>query len=98
MKILVTGKNGQLGKSIHKVVTSKKLPYEFVFVGRQELDLSSIDSIKGFFNQNTFDIVINCAAYTDVDNAEDEYELANIVNNLAVEQPLMILLNDFGNE
>ena len=53
MKILVTGKNGQLGKSIHKVVTSKKLPYEFVFVGRQELDLSSIDSIKDFFNQNT---------------------------------------------
>ena len=86
MKILVTGKNGQLGKSIHKVVTNKKLPYEFVFVGRKELDLSNIDSIKGFFNQNTFDIVINCAAYTAVDNAEDEYKLANIVNNLAVEQ------------
>ena len=81
MKILITGKNGQLGKSIHKVFTRKKLPYEFVFVGRQELDLSSIDSIKDFFNQNTFDIVINCAAYTAVDKAEDEYELANIVNN-----------------
>jgi dTDP-4-dehydrorhamnose reductase len=53
MKILITGKNGQLGKSIHKVSTRKKLPYEFVFVGRQELDLSSIDSIKDFFNQNT---------------------------------------------
>ena len=86
MRILVTGQNGQLGKSIHKVVTIKKLLNEFFFVGRQELDLSSIDSIKGFFNQNTFDIVINCAAYTAVDNAEDEYELANIVNNLAVEQ------------
>ena len=54
MRILVTGQNGQLGKSIHKVVTIKKLPNEFFFVGRQELDLSSIDSIKGFFNQNTF--------------------------------------------
>ena len=64
MKILVTGKNGQLGKSIHKVVTSKKIPYEFIFVGRQELDLSNIDSIKGLAESMLLNIDIN----TSIDN------------------------------
>ena len=43
MKILVIGKNGQLGKSIHKSVTNNEQTDEFVFVGREELDLSSHD-------------------------------------------------------
>ena len=84
MKILVTGKNGQLGKSIHKIVTSDKKNSEFVFVGREELDLSSQDSIIDYFNNNSFDIIINCAAYTAVDKAEKEVELANYINHLAI--------------
>ncbi len=68
MKILVIGKNGQLGKSIHKIVTSHEQNSEFVFVGREALDLSSQDSIISYFNNNSFDIIINCAAYTAVDN------------------------------
>jgi dTDP-4-dehydrorhamnose reductase len=86
MKILVTGKNGQLGKSIYKLVVSKPSSHKFIFVGRKELDFFNIDSFEGFFNQNIFDIVINCAAYTAVDRAEDEPDLANIVNNLAVKK------------
>ena len=84
MKILVTGKNGQLGKSIHKIVTSNEKNSEFVFVGREALDLSSQDSIINYFNNNSFDIIINCAAYTAVDKAEKEAGLANYINHLAI--------------
>ena len=84
MKILVTGKNGQLGKSIHKIITSNEKNSEFVFVGREALDLSSQDSIINYFNNNSFDIIINCAAYTAVDKAEKEVELANYINHLAI--------------
>ena len=86
MKILVTGKNGQLGKSIHKCVANNEQTDEFVFVGREELDLSSTDSITSYFNHNNFDIIINCAAHTAVDKAEEEAVLANQINHLAVAQ------------
>ena len=84
MKILVTGKNGQLGKSIDKIITGNEKNSEFVFVGREALDLSSQDSIIDYFNNNSFDIIINCAAYTAVDKAEKEVELANDINHLAI--------------
>ena len=93
MRILVTGKNGQLGKSINKIVNTGngKNNYqqdnEFIFVGREELDLSSERSISHYFDRsNKFDVIINCAAYTAVDKAEEECELANQVNHLAVKQ------------
>ena len=93
MRILVTGKNGQLGRSIHKLVnTDTKIDNnqssnEFIFVGREELDLSSEGGISHYFDNNDkFDIIINCAAYTQVDKAEQEVELANQINHLAVKQ------------
>ncbi len=91
MKILVTGKNGQLGRSIHKMVNTgnnnNQPSNEFIFVGREELDLSSQDSIASYFNSNDkFNIIVNCAAYTTVDRAEEEHELANQINHLAVKQ------------
>ena len=93
MRILVTGKNGQLGRSIHKLVnTDNKIDNnqssdDFIFVGREELDLSSESSINHYFDNNDkFDIIINCAAYTQVDKAEQEVELANQINHLAVKQ------------
>ena len=100
MRILVTGKNGQLGQSINKIVNtsensintnqnaSKKYqPCEFIFVGRDELDLSKKEGVVNYFDNNDkFDIIINCAAYTAVDKAEEEQELANHVNHLAVKQ------------
>ena len=93
MRILVTGKNGQLGRSIHKLVnTDTKIDNnqssnDFIFVGREELDLSSESSISHYFDNNDkFDIIINCAAYTQVDKAEEEIELANQINHLAVKQ------------
>lgn len=93
MRILVTGKNGQLGKSIHKIVnseveTNNRLnSHSFIFVGREELDLNSESNISHYFDSSDkFDIIINCAAYTAVDKAEEELELANQVNHLAVKQ------------
>ena len=87
MRILVTGKNGQLGKSLHKLVSEKKYDNEFIFVGREELDLSNNNSIINYFdNHDKFDIIINCAAYTAVDKAEEEVKLANQINYLAVRQ------------
>jgi dTDP-4-dehydrorhamnose reductase len=92
MRILVTGKNGQLGRSIDKIVNTNigannnQSSDEFIFVGREELDLSKQDGIDSYFINNTFDIIVNCAAYTAVDKAEEEYELANQINYLAVKQ------------
>jgi dTDP-4-dehydrorhamnose reductase len=86
MRVLVTGKNGQLGRSIDKIVRENQYDDEFIFVGRGELDLSREASIVSYFDNNDFDIIINCAAYTAVDKAEEEVELANQVNHLAVRQ------------
>ncbi len=86
MKILVTGKNGQLGKSIKQIVSSEKQNNDFVFVGRDELDFSQNDNIVKYFKDNDFDVIINCAAYTAVDKAESETKLANQINHLAVAQ------------
>ena len=100
MRILVTGKNGQLGRSIHKLVnTDSKIDNnqssnDFIFVGREVLDLSSESSISHYFDNNDkFDIIINCAAYTQVDKAEQEVELANQINHLAVKQLASIASN-----
>ena len=84
MKILVTGANGQLGRSIHKIVINNELRNVFVFVGRGELDFSQNDNIEKYFKENSFDVVVNCTAYTAVDKAESEIELTNQINHLAV--------------
>jgi len=99
MRILVTGKNGQLGRSIQNIVnTDTKIgnnqsPNDFIFIGREDLDLSSKSSISHYFDNNKFDLIINCAAYTQVDRAEQEAELANQINHLAVKQLASIASN-----
>ena len=100
MRILVTGKNGQLGRSIEKTVnTYNKIgnnqnPNDFIFVGREELNLSSESSISDYFDNNDkFDIIINCAAFTHVNKAEQEAELADQINHLAVKQLASIASN-----
>jgi dTDP-4-dehydrorhamnose reductase len=87
--ILVIGSAGQLGQSIDSI-KSNYPEYEIVFVNRQQLDLSNGDSITNFFERQAFDIIINCAAYTDVDKAELEPELANQINHFAIGQLAII--------
>lgn len=84
-RILVTGKNGQLGQSLKN--NAKDYPhYTFTYVGRDELDLAKPESIEAFFSERVFDAIINCAAYTAVDQAESEAELADQINHQAVKQ------------
>ena len=83
MKVLVTGKNGQLGSEIRSI-RNEFDHFDFTFTDSQELDISSKTVVEDFFNQNKFDAVINCAAYTAVDLAEEEQEKAKNVNHLGV--------------
>lgn len=83
--ILVTGKSGQLGQSIQKL--AQQYPqFDFQFVGRDELDLSQPEQIKHTLSNYQFDALINCAAYTAVDKAEVEQELADTINHRSVGQ------------
>jgi len=82
-KILVTGCNGQLGKTFKELAKYEK-NMEFVFVSREDFDLSDLDSIEKYFSKIEVDVIINCAAYTNVDSAESEAVLADKINHLAV--------------
>jgi len=82
MKILVTGSKGQLGSEIHKI--SANYNFEWIFTNRHSFNISDLDNIIFFLNKCKPEIIINCAAYTMVENAEDDFELADIINNKAV--------------
>lgn len=82
--IVVTGKNGQLGSELQLLAPLFVAEYDFLFVDRSQLDLSSNDSIDNFFAANTPSVVINCAAYTAVDKAETDREAAFQINGTAV--------------
>lgn len=79
--ILVTGANGQLGSELKHL--SQFHPFHFVFTDIEELDITSMEEMEAFFSSQKFDWVINCAAYTAVDKAEEEKELADLVNHKA---------------
>lgn len=83
MKILVTGGKGQLGREL-KQISSYLLNDDWFFSNTNNFDLSNLNNIKSFLDNYNPKIIINCAAYTDVDKAEDDYESANILNHLAV--------------
>jgi dTDP-4-dehydrorhamnose reductase len=80
MKILLTGKNGQVGFALHKKLA---LLGDVIATGRNELNLENSDAIRVFIEKIKPDIIINAAAYTDVDKAESENELAHKVNTIA---------------
>ena len=80
MKILLTGKDGQVGFALHKKLMSLG---EVIASGRHELDLANADAIKTFIDKNKPDIIINPAAYTEVDKAESEILLAHQINTVA---------------
>jgi len=82
MKILVLGKSGQVGSDLVKLLKSKNL--EFNALDRNNIDLVEVDNISNFLTKQEFDVLINCAAYTKVDLAETEVELATKINALAV--------------
>lgn len=73
--LLVTGADGQLGNELRLLLGDGA-----VYAGRAELDITDEKAVKAFFGERSFDFVINCAAYTAVDRAEDDAEAAEKVN------------------
>ncbi|WP_324720216.1 dTDP-4-dehydrorhamnose reductase [Salinimicrobium sp. HB62] len=79
MKILVTGAGGQLGKCFRQA--SKNYPHwDFTFTTSEDLDLSQFAVVGAYLRREKFGICINCAAYTKVDQAEKEQEMAYLTN------------------
>ena len=78
--IIVTGKDGQLGFELMQIQHSFSNNFNFLFVGRHEIDLSKTETVKDFFKNHQPSFFINCAAYTAVDKAETEQELAFTIN------------------
>jgi len=83
MKILVTGAKGQLGNEL-KLLSLDRSAYSFTFTDIEELDITDRIAVSEFFHTLHPDVVINCAAYTAVDKAEQESDLAFKINSLAV--------------
>lgn len=85
MNILVTGANGQLGHEMQRVAKSSNHNYIFTDVadGNEKLDITNLEDIRNMVKKNDVDIIVNCAAYTNVDKAESDYDTANLINNTA---------------
>lgn len=85
MKILVTGKNGQLGSELFDLHTQYPM-FEFVFTDRTQLNLEDLEQISTQLNEIKPDVIINAAAYTAVDQAENNQFLCETINHLAVNE------------
>jgi len=83
-KILVTGSNGQLGSEL-SVLAANYPQYEWIFADRTKITLDNLDLLQAQLNEINPDIIFNCGAYTAVDKAESEKELAFTINHSAVE-------------
>jgi len=81
--ILVTGGKGQLGSELRDLAPNHP-NYNFFFTDRSQLDITDHAAVDAFITKNEIDTLINCAAYTAVDKAESEPDLANAINHLAV--------------
>lgn len=85
LKVLVTGSKGQLGSELQMLNDEfLMMNYRCFFTTSQDLDITDFQKVKSFCIENEIKIIINCAAYTAVDKAETEQELADKINHLAV--------------
>ena len=82
MNILVTGCRGQLGTEIQKIAATDNL-HQWYFTDVDTLDICDSNAVENAFESRQINVCINCAAYTAVDKAEDEPELAHKINALA---------------
>ncbi len=87
MNILIFGKDGQLGKAFRALIDSSNLSkdHQIQYVGRDDCDLSQVEKVNNLLCAAKPDLIINAAAYTAVDKAETEVELANAINARAPE-------------
>ena len=82
MNILVTGANGQLGMEMRNVSAGSADRYIFTDVA--ELDITDADAVDRVIASEKVDIIVNCAAYTNVDKAEEDEQTADLINHKAV--------------
>ena len=83
MNVLVTGANGQLGRSI-RALSGDYPDVVLDYTDVEELDITSAEALHVYFSGRPPDYVVNCAAYTAVDKAEEEVEKATLINATAV--------------
>ncbi|MFI3249101.1 MAG: dTDP-4-dehydrorhamnose reductase [Rikenellaceae bacterium] len=81
-RILVTGADGQLGREMQRV--AKGSSDRYIFTDLAELDITDYEAIIRVVIDNSVDVIVNCAAYTNVDRAEDDEANADLLNNIAV--------------
>ncbi len=102
MNILVTGANGQLGNEMRLV--AKESPHRFIFTDVVELpeqetvilDITDIDALRTIVRNENVDAIVNCAAYTNVDKAEDDQELCALLNAKAPENLATVMKETNG--
>ena len=82
MNILITGANGQLGNEM-RVLSAEHPAHTYFFTDVQELDICDAEGVKTYVKDHGIDVIVNCAAYTAVDKAEDNAELCDRLNHLA---------------
>ncbi len=93
MNILVSGANGQLGNEMR--IVSQQSAHHYIFTDVAELDITDAAAVEKMVADNDVKVIVNCAAYTNVDKAEDDRELAELLNAKAVENlALAIRRND----
>lgn len=88
-RVLVTGANGQLGRSMRDIAPN------YIYTDVEELDITNIEAVRTLCASEDVEIVVNCAAYTAVDKAEDDEEMADLINNRAVEN-LAVVCKELG--
>ncbi len=82
MNILITGANGQLGNEM-RMLAAENPQLTYFFTDVQELDICDEQAVNSYVTENAIDVIVNCAAYTAVDMAEDNRELCDRLNHLA---------------
>lgn len=82
MNILVTGANGQLGNEM-RLVTQRSQD-NYIFTDVDELDITNAEAVDKYVQEQHINVIVNCAAYTNVDKAEDDQALAELLNAKAV--------------
>ena len=82
MNVLVTGADGQLGNAMR--TASRDSHDTYIFTDIAQLDITDTDAVRQAVNDNAIDIIVNCAAYTNVEKAEDEPDVAELLNATAV--------------
>lgn len=93
--ILITGANGQLGHDLQEILDERKK--EYIATDREALDITNIDIVRKFVQGKNISLIINCAAYNNVDRAEDEVELCKKLNTYAP-RDLAIVAKEIGAE